>query len=548
MNRLYRITKFIHKWSSIIIALLLVYMSVSGILLNHPEVIAPVSVGSSLIPENYQIQNWNRSSITDLKYSKTDPSFSVIGGHKGIFISRDAGKIYSKIPQKGLPNSEYYNKTKTIYILENEKGINDILAGTYGGLYHFDLSKERWSEIKLGDKRDKIVKIMDYKEQIAVFSSSGAALVNPENLNEIQNVKLTKDEDETKLTMIEFIFQLHSGELWGLPGKLIFDAAGIILLFLCISGLYIWLSPKTSKFRLRLSAKANKAKWSVYKLFYKYHLKLGIIAAAVLLLIGVTGFFMRPPGIVAIMSGEVPVSSIPFLEMENPWKHRIRNAMYDKVSDKVIIDAKDGFWISGDGIGGTYRLNRAPVPIFAMGATVLEQDYNGDYLIGSFAGLYRVTPESGKSIDAITGKAPFNISMVRPGSNLVTSYFKTPIGEEFITTHFKGLVPVNAPFGMNGRFRVTDGSMNETTMSLWNYLFELHNGRIFQAWIGDFYILVIPLMSLVFVISLLTGIFDWIYLKFKNRKPRQKAAPDLKTEKAPLLIPQKKERELVEVD
>lgn len=518
MSKIYKSSKAIHKWTSIIIALLMLYMGISGILLNHPELIGPVSVSSSFIPDNYRVENWNRSSISQLKFSKFNPSISIIGGYEGVYISKDAGKNYKKMPQNGLPNSQYYNKTKTVYILENESGIKGALAGTFGGLYYFDFAKNFWNKVNLEDKHHKIVKIIDYKDKIAVFSASGASLINPNNLQDIQNINLTKNEKETKLTLIEFFFQLHTGEIWGLPGKLLFDIAGIILIFLTISGLYIWLSPKTSKFRIKLSDKASKTKWSIYKFFFKYHLKLGIYAAAVLLIIGVTGFFMRPPGIAAIMNGDIAVSSIPLVKMDNPWQERIRNAMYDKVSDRVIIDAKDGFWVSDNGIEAEYTQTAPPVPIFAMGATVLEQDTNGDYLIGSFAGLFRVSPESGHSIDAMTGKAPYNVSLVRPGSNLITSYFKTPIGEEFVTTHFEGIIPVNTPFGMGSRFQVTEGTMNDFSMSLWNYLFEVHNGRIFEFAVGDFYILIAPLISLIFLISLITGIFDWAYLKIKKIK------------------------------
>ncbi len=516
MSKIYKSSRFIHKWSSIIIALLLIYMSLSGILMNHPEIISSFSVGSKFIPNNYKVENWNRSSITDLKFSKFKPNISVIGGYEGVFISYNAGKTYTKINQTGLPNSQYYNKTKSIYIIEDSDNLKGILAGTFGGLYYYDFQKKIWQNIKLSDEQLKIVKIIDYKDKIAVFSSSGASLFNPQTLIIEKNIKLKKIEKETKLTLIEFFFQLHSGEIWGLPGKIIFDIGGIILIFLSISGLYVWLSPKTTKLKIKFTEKASKTKWSIYKIFYKYHLELGIYSALILLIVGITGFFMRPPAIAMIMDGYISVSSIPFMKLDNPWHDRIRNAMYDKFNDKIIIDAKDGFWISDNGIYGDFHKKMPPVPIFAMGATVLEQDNQGDYLIGSFAGLFKVSSQSGTSIDALTGEAPFNISTIRPGSNLITSFFRTPIGEEFITTHFEGLTNVNSPFGLSNRFQVADGSFDDFSMSLWNYLFELHNGRLFEFLVGDYYILIIPLMSLIFVISLLTGIFDWAYIKIKK--------------------------------
>ena len=80
MSKIYKSSRFIHKWTSIIIAILMVYMGISGILMNHPELISNISVGSTFIPNDYKLENWNRSSITELKFSKIRPNFSVIGG------------------------------------------------------------------------------------------------------------------------------------------------------------------------------------------------------------------------------------------------------------------------------------------------------------------------------------------------------------------------------------------------------------------------------------------------------------------------------------
>ncbi|MEJ2544074.1 MAG: hypothetical protein P8Y99_08395, partial [Calditrichaceae bacterium] len=58
-------------------------------------------------------------------------------------------------------------------------------------------------------------------------------------------------------------------------------------------------------------------------------------------------------------------------------------------------------------------------------------------------------------------------------------------------------------------------------MSLWNFMFELHNGRIFKDWIGGFYILIAPLGSLLFVLIILSGVYDWLILWQIKRKTRR---------------------------
>jgi len=155
-----------------------------------------------------------------------------------------------------------------------------------------------------------------------------------------------------------------------------------------------------------------------------------------------------------------------------------------------------------------------PVPIFAMGATVFDNDDNGNILIGSFAGLYRIE-NSGFYAENVIDKDEPMVSSVRPGANLITGYFKEPNGEEYVTTHFGGLFNVNNPNQISEKFKMPKFLTKNYSMSLWNYLFEIHNGRIFQALIGDYYIIIIPLSSLIFIIVIVTGVFDWFYLKLR---------------------------------
>lgn len=517
MKTIYRYSKIIHKWTSIIISIFIVWMGISGILLNHPELISTISVPKNLIPSNYYFENWNRSSITDYKYFKTNKNLHIIGGYEGIFVSTDGGKHFNRLITKGLPNSQYYCKTKSIYLLEDSipKGI---LAGTFGGLYYYNFEKRYWQKLKLEEENEKVVKILDYKDSIAVFSSSYLYLIDKQLQSNPHKVKLLRDDRNNKLTFIELFFQLHTGEIWGISGKIIFDIAGLAVVFLSISGLLIWILPKSTIIKIKLSEKIKVIKWYLYKVLYDYHLKIGIYVSIILLIIGITGFFMRPPAIAVILDGEIDVDKIPFLKINNPWQDRIRNAMYDKINDILIIDAKDGFWISNSGENRKFKKTLPPVPIFAMGATVMEMDSNCDYIIGSFSGLFKISTINNKVVDALSGKVPMNISLIRPGSNLITSYFTMPNGEEFITTHFDGLRAINNVSDFRNYFIPPTELINNFRMPLWNYLFELHNGRIFQFLIGDLYILIIPLGAILFVLSIITGIFDWLHIKINEKK------------------------------
>ncbi len=60
-------------------------------------------------------------------------------------------------------------------------------------------------------------------------------------------------------------------------------------------------------------------------------------------------------------------------------------------------------------------------------------------------------------------------------------------------------------------------------MPLWNYLFEVHNGRFFREWLGGGYILIVPLGALLLVLITLTGVYDWLRNQLaRRRRQRQR--------------------------
>lgn len=56
-----------------------------------------------------------------------------------------------------------------------------------------------------------------------------------------------------------------------------------------------------------------------------------------------------------------------------------------------------------------------------------------------------------------------------------------------------------------------DRIVKNSRMSLWHFLFEVHNGRIFRDWLGKYTWLIVPLGGLVLLLNVLSGSYDWFY-------------------------------------
>lgn len=57
-------------------------------------------------------------------------------------------------------------------------------------------------------------------------------------------------------------------------------------------------------------------------------------------------------------------------------------------------------------------------------------------------------------------------------------------------------------------------------MSLWNLSLEIHTGRFFQVFLGDFYILIVPLAGLAAMTVVISGYLLWRkrYKKIENKR------------------------------
>jgi hypothetical protein len=517
IQRSFKVSRWIHKYLGLFLVLFLMWMSISGVLLNHPELISGISVPRWLIPSQYHLKNWNRSAMINLVFSTKDPRVAFAAGKAGVWKTVDAGESFTPMAD-GFPASPYYRKTKSIFLLEDP--IRALFAGTKGGLFVNDLRDEAWRPMPLGAWHEEVVKIFRANDRIVVFTPSRAyaSPVHSSDFN-FQEVSLMREEPGPQVSLIKLFFDLHDGKAWGLPGKLLFDLAGGTLFFLSISAFYTWYFPWQRRRNKRSILLTHPTSRKVFKTLFKYHLKIGIWVCVMLLIMGGTGLFMRPPLLAVIARGNIPAGYYPGLLPTNPWHQKIHNALYDGVEDRILIQATDGLWLGPADFSAPFQRQELDIPVFVMGATVFEPYGSNGFLVGSFNGIFHVERGTGKPIDILTNLEVSNVSPTRPSANMVTGYFKTPAGEEFICTHKQGVLPVgNAD--ARGRFAMPPELQSDFRMSLWNYLFEIHNGRFFKDLVGFFYILIVPVGSLLFLSITLSGIYDWLLLHvFRKRAP-----------------------------
>ena len=165
-------------------------------------------------------------------------------------------------------------------------------------------------------------------------------------------------------------------------------------------------------------------------------------------------------------------------------------------------------------------------PLSVMGITHFDTVGSSAYLVSSFSGLFRWDPESGTIDDYLTGSrwVPKSGRDAVVGSVAVTGCIAVDKDQMLVFDFAKGAITaVNNSDAPRLTRIVKMPAMPPTIvlsspMSLWNVALEFHTCRIWDSIIGEFYILLIPLLGLGIVFTLITGFFSWYIGKEVKRK------------------------------
>ncbi len=494
-----------HKWLGIIYALIILGYVFSGIILNHRETFSAIDVDRRFLPRTYRYQNWNNAAVKAA--CKLSPDSILLYGNIGIWLTDSCFSAFSGFNEgfpKGIDNRKVYHLTGTKR--------HGLVAATFSGLYSYDAGENKWVAVRLPVKDKRVTCILEQQDTLLLLTRS--FLLKSSDLEDFTVVQLPPPENyDGKANLFKTLWVIHSGEIYGLPGKLIIDSAGLVFAFLTITGLIVFFNKillRGSRNRLKGNERIKmSARWNL-----KWHNRLGWTMLLILVINTLTGMFLRPPLLAFI--GHSRVSKIPgtALSAPNPWFDQLRRILYDRERNRHILSTSEGFYYSDDRFRTELKKFVHQPPASIMGVTVLEKTGQDCYLVGSFEGLFTWNPQTGELFDYIK-KQPHTASprAGKPiGDHLVSGYIGVSGHREFYFDYNQGVTALRDA----GRFAdMPEPIINHSPMSLWNVALEIHTGRIWQPLIGDLYVLVVPITGLIVLFILISGFVVWL----RTRKP-----------------------------
>ena len=574
-----------HRWAGLVLSVFMLVFCVSGIILNHREVFSGCEVSRKWLPSSYHINNFNNGIVrgTVVKsfgaqsLAAEFPDSILVYGCAGVFLTDCQLSTWHGF-NAGLPES--IDERNVRHLVKAKDG--SLWCAVFRDVYRYDEVRKQWKKVELPNNEERIMDVALAKDSIQVIALTRSRIfeITPLVANGKQNetsgiVDSSGKEDyaekspdvfgkksgcfsekvpmflgkyrvtskiipapknyEPKTTLFKMVWHLHSGEFFGLPGKLVVDAIALVLIVLSITGIILFILPYEIKRAREVKSEERRVKNPIavktrmrrlgkqFAWNMKWHNKIGYVTIVFTLWVAITGMCLRPPLMVPLVLGKIPQA---VGEDGNVWQDKLRAIRWDAVHGDWLVSTSDGFLRVDE------KFSQAPKMLPAdecpklspMGVTVWESDGKGGWIVGSFRGMYRWVPKAdGKYqiLDYFTGKPSVETSMIPISDNLVCGYSEDFFEWKPLVFDFaKGVEDAKGQVLdiMDEKNAMSDLICDTAPMSLWNVALELHVGRCYSPFLGPFSDLFVFLSGLLITLVLLSG-----YIISHRRKKKARA-------------------------
>lgn len=527
-----------HRWLGLVLSVFMLVFCVSGIILNHREVFSGCEVSRKWLPASYRIKNFNNGVVkgTVVKKSAAHSLSSencdsvLVYGCAGVFLTDSRLSTWQDF-NAGLPES--IDERNVRHVVKAKDG--SLWCAALRDVYRYDENSHRWKKVELPGNEERIMDVALAKDSMTVVALTRSrvfTIVPFVQYGEI--VKIGKSSSETyrveskiipapkkyepKTTLFKLVWHLHSGEFFGLPGKLVVDAIALVLIVLSITGILLFILPYGIRRAKKLAAKARmKRLGKQFAWNMKWHNKIGYVTIVLTLWIAITGMCLRPPLMVPLVLSKLPQA---VGEDGNVWQDKLRAIRWDAVQGDWLVSTSEGFLrVDEDFSQAPKMLPDDECPkLSPMGVTVWESDGKGGWIVGSFRGIYRWNPVNhslNQILDYFTGKPSEETSMIPISDNLVCGYSEDFLGGKPLVFDFaKGVEDAKGqavalcndePKTSRNEESMSDLICETAPMSLWNVALELHVGRCYSPFLGPLSNLFVFLSGLLITLVLLSG-------------------------------------------
>ena len=481
-----------HKWLGLGFCFFMIMFCLSGIVLNHRDWVADVDVNRNLLPPQYHYNNWNNGLLRGtLPYIDNDSTEHILVYGTGGVWKTDAQLSKVEDMNVGFPKGVDY------------RNIRNLCQTPHGGLYAvspfglFRYDNNHWTSIALPDTDAKLTD-MAMKGDTLVVAGRSFLYVSCAPYQSFEKIQLKAPADyDGKVSLFRTVWLIHSGEMFGIIGKILVDAIAIVLIVLCVTGLMFWFLPKYIK-RKNKGNKKSKTAPRLMKWAFNWHDKIGRTTIVLTLFVAVTGWCLRPPVLIALATNKTHAIPGTILSSDNAWNDKLRVIRYDEEQQDWLLSTSEGFYTLKNFNEVPQKKEHAPA-VSVMGLNVMQKDEDGNWLCGSFSGMFIWDRDKGTIIDYYTHEPASTEAGPPFGKKAIAGYSSDFAGKKCAVEFYEGCTDVPQP-----------KVMEDIPMSLWNVALEVHTGRIYMG--------VVATYIFIFIAGIIAVWCLWSGWKIRKRK------------------------------
>lgn len=441
-----------HKWIGLVISFFLFLFCLSGIVLNHRQAVQPVNVNRSLLPSAYHFRDWNRGFLRGTVTCRWKGKERVLMyGSEGCWLTDSVASSFADF-NRGLPEGRDLRSLRAVVQVPDGR----LFAAGQFGLYALSgTAAGGWQPVALPLSEGERVSDMTVSGDTLFIVGRSFLYTAVPPYGDFQRTGLPAAAGyDGKVSLFRTVWLLHSGELFGMAGRLLLDAIALCLIVLCVSAWIYWILPKR-----------KAARWRLFLL--KIHNLVGVKTIVLTLFVAFTGWCLRPPVLIALVQGRIPAIPGTALASPNPWHDNLRMLRHDRRTGEWLLSAADGFYRLRTLDSKPEKIKEAP-PVSVMGVNAWQQAADDTWLVGSFSGMFRWDTRSGRTTDYETGK----VADTKPGA----PFGKRPVAGFTSDFHHRGYV---VDYEEGTRFAKMPDAFSTQPVSLWELALEIHSGRIY---------------------------------------------------------------------
>lgn len=517
-HRRHRRLRWVHKWGGLFFTLFLIIFALSGIVLNHRVALSEVDVPRSVLPPEYRMEHWNLGAVKGTLRVSSDSI--LLYGENGLWLTDSSRACFSRF-ERGMRSGA--DNRLVANVVRTHSG--QLFAVTTFDAYQWNHSTQSWQRLTERFAPSDRMTDAAVKGDTLVLQSRSELFLATAPYTHFERIHL-KAPTNAPLGRFTFrtLWMLHSGELFGAWAQYFVDFLGVILIVLCLTGVVLAFFPKLLKRQRKRQPEGKSVLRRVFKFSLQLHNKLGVYLLAFLLLLTVTGMFLRPPLLVAIARLRHQPLALTHEHNPNPWWDNLRMIRYDRHHHRWLLQTPFGFFTTSNLHSAPTKLDHEP-PVGFMGTNVLQQEDADHWIAGSFSGLYRWNARTGESWNLYTGQryvAPKHQGI--PDFTYSVSGYSTDLGARPVVFDYNR----GAEYALGGAkksatdddeqefvcyeradFSVMPEQVQDGRLSLWRVALETHTGRIY-TFLPNIVIQLFIFLSGTFLLTvLISGFIVW---------------------------------------